>query len=333
MKLLLKNEDDLNANLPFNTGADWLFLKSYMQEAQDEFLNPVISEAEFELLEESIASAEIGNVEFKELEKRAKKALSLLGYLKALPHMNINIRQGGFTVNADDRTQPASQSRVNELRDQLGRSAQLHLDNVISYLDEKSDVFTQYRDSGIPQRRFANFINQAPEWNKSVQHKLGEWLIDQIRPTLDTVEEMLIRPIISDAFFDDLRNKIKNREDVSAYSKAIGMIQRIVANQSLSDLLVLNSVDLTPSQGVFLVWREQNTTSRSRATAFSEKEQMSKMLLDVSSQWQTKLKQELDSNPSLYTLYAASDLYNSTGVIQPEASSEGGIYPGFGLHV
>lgn len=332
MELLIKNETDLSQILPQNSSVDFQFVKPFLQDAQDEFLSKVVGETQLETLQASIDAAEIDDALMVELAAKCKPPVAYLGLIKALPHMNVNMHQGGFTVNTDDNTQPASQWRVNELRDQLGRAAQLKLDELIVFLDKNADTFIDYRDSGIPQKRFANFINTSEQWNKSVQHNLGPWMIDAIRPTMESIEEMVIRPILCSDFFDELKALIKSRSDVAAFQTAIDIIQRIVACRTLAELTVLGSIDITPSQGVFMVWREENARNSSKPATQNDREQVAKRLEATASKWQTRLKEELNANPDTYTTFAASDCANSTNVKQPAApTSGGGIFPGIGI--
>jgi hypothetical protein len=330
-ELIINSEAEYRKHIPANVALDYNVIETFLPIAQHEWIEPVVGTALLEDILSKRSDALILDETHLQLQNYMQAPLAYIVSIEAIPHLNVNARAGGFTVNVSDGASVASKWRVNELKDSLGKMAQRALDKLVEFLDTNRDSFTDYKGSEQEKSRFANFINTSKDWNKSVQMRLGAWMLDHIRPTMSLVEERVIPGIICDELYADLKEKIADRSNLGDYAPLLPLIQPVVANYTAVELIGLGTINIE-SDGVYVKWSDgDDALSQKRAANDNERSTAGLNFERQGAQAIELLKKELVKNIDKYPLYAESSCYTAGVSRKIEASQNGGIFPGLGV--
>lgn len=309
--------------------AEMDLLNPIMDSAQEEYIIPVVSRDQFTDLLEKIDDGSTLSTAEEELRDHIKRVVANATILEWIPIGNINIQQGGFTVNQNESTRPASQYRVEELKESLWNRLQTSLDLLIKFVDDNEDDLGAYLLSDERTEAYSHFINQSEELATHVSVKVNRWLLRAMRPVLTRIEQYKIKAILSEDLFDEMIDKISTRESLGVYAPILPLVQRALAHLAFSESIEELGVQIGNS-GAYIGFIRNNNDPRQTTPVDGVKLlrmiENNRRLGEVAME---KLKLHLLENASSYPLYEASAEYTDTPITNEiDPADTGTVFPG-----
>lgn len=172
-------------------------------------------------------------------------ALSRFTFFLAAPHLNLHIGESGFGVVESSNIAPASENRVNKFMASLEQLAWDNMEEMIRFLEEKKDDYPLWVSSSAFTLETKNLINSATLFNKFVDIDQSRLTFHRLRQTLTNVEQMYVKPMISEAQFDVFVEKIRDNEPFDEIEKAaLTHLQAFVANKAAHLALQRETLDV-----------------------------------------------------------------------------------------
>lgn len=331
MKLIRSQDEFVKALSIPSVSVDFDLVESQFAVVIENYIEKVIGQPMLDALLEKLRDVETLDDNWQGLLDRIQRPLALLAYLRAVPMLDVNARSGGFTVNTDDNSAPASKARVREFKKALWIHAQESMNSLITYLDAKRDQFTAYKDSAAEKRRFRNLVNVYADWSDSVLHQAGDWVIDHIRPTITEHEERL-REVICDDLFNFLQAKIVARsndfvESGKDYAPLLPIMRRFICNATMASLVEKNAIMVSGSRAYVMFEESGDADFVSRPADIVNRDSFRLEYKNSAGAALKMLRKKLLAGD--YPLWSQSPCAQSSETLKP--SSTNGIFPSFGV--
>lgn len=331
MKLIRSQEEFVRALSISSVSADFGLIESQLDAVVENFIEPVIGTPMLEAIQTKIKEVEELDDNWQGLLDRLQRPLAMIAYLRAVPLMDVNARSGGFTVNTDENSAPASKARVREFKKALWIQSQEAMNSLIGYLDKKRDEFTEYKDSAAEKRRFRNLVNVYGDWSDSVLHQAGDWVIDHMRPTI-TIHEEKIREVICDQLFDFFQAKITARnsdftENGKNYAPLLPIIRRYICNATMASLVEQNSIVVTGSRAYVMLEEQDDANVTTRPADIVNRDSYRLEYKNSAGAALKMLRKKLVAGD--YPLWSESPCAQASETLKPQSTN--GIFPAFGV--
>lgn len=124
--------------------------------------------------------------------------------------LSVRMSDSGFTVDSKpDNYVPASDKKIEVLRNDLRQRGYSLLAKVIEFLEKEIDTFSEWKTSYYYQRQNKNFIRSARQFQDigSVNINYDIFVFDSLLPTMTLIEERFICERMGDELFERLREK------------------------------------------------------------------------------------------------------------------------------
>jgi Family of unknown function (DUF6712) len=301
----IKNHLSINLNTKFEN------LKPVLNRVEEKYIQDILGDTEYTSLESAYQSLSLSAEQTKLLEK-CQDALANLTYLYYASTADINVSDIGFTVQSTEQLAPASQWRVENFKSDIARDGYNGLEVLLKFLWANDTDYPDWKASTNNKEYRQFFINTATEFTR--YYNIGRYfqLFTELRSTIRHMERLYIRPVISEAYFDELKAEIL-ADTVSADNDLIldEFIKPALANLSIAHGAKGLAIDIT-SAGIFEHSKSDRgnimvTTSASGgrlASALTEANILGKTYLN-------RLRKYLNENASAskYATYFNSDKY------------------------
>lgn len=200
----LKKYVKINANLPFDT------VSPFLAAAEQLVLDVYIGEPLMLRLQDE------GNLSFREkkLAKMLCMAQAPLALKIGISELSVRMSDAGFTVEKNnDYFVPASDSKIQALREELEKRGMQHLDKALCYIEKNPDDFALWSESTYFKRRHLSFLRDARQFQNigMVNIEYDRFVFDELQPTILMIEERFI----SDLFPADIFRKLKVDADTT----------------------------------------------------------------------------------------------------------------------
>lgn len=219
-----------------NTLAVW---QPYLDEAEETFIKPVIGETLIAELDEYIE----GSTEDAELEallEKVRKPLVLYALYLGADEMAISVSAAGIQVVTTETHKPAAQYQVQNLKESWMRRAHVAMDVLLSYLEENKTTFTSY-DSHYNDY----FLRSAAEFQEHQDIRSSRRVYIQLLPIIKSIEKKYIRPTLSEAYFNELKEALQGSTALSEDDQAIvDLIGPALAHLAMARALQEISIDI-----------------------------------------------------------------------------------------
>lgn len=155
----------------------------------------------------------------------------LWAYKTVIPHLDLVLTENGFGVVNNQNVSPASMQRVNTLRLQVQNSLEDTIDDLLDYLRGNASWVDTYTAKEVFRSMVWNAKKQMFYFGQPNSHRAQ---MDELRPKINDAEVKL-KHCISEEFFDELCNAVKNRTATAAQDTCIHYIMMVIASDATDD--------------------------------------------------------------------------------------------------
>ncbi len=319
MSNLFTNLSHFTDYLPGESNLSLAVLNPRVEDVVGKYIVPVMSESLYETVTADLDSETAIEEPTKGLIKRMRKAAVHLTMAVGAPDFNVRASNGGFTVGEGERVNIASAERVRQYVETRSNDAQYAMDDLIAYLDKHASdtVFIGYLGSAEQRAQYVNFVNDTATMHKYLVTRPGRWVFEQLRTTIEYVEQKYVLPVLCDDLFAHLKNIIAERTkgedgnlDFGVYMPLMRHIERAVSHYALAYGLNELGLKVTADGGVYRsFYKNANEPNQSSAPTETSGNKQYEFNMKMGGEALSSLKAELMKNATNYPLYAESDCY------------------------
>ncbi len=157
--------------------------------------------------------------------------------LLAIPNLDLNISEGGFTVNSTSSQSPASRERVLALQASLESQGWDLIETLLRFLEENINSYASWETSDAYTLAIRNLVNSATDFDKIYPIAQSRLLFNQYRSIMDDVDMLLIKRTISTEMFGALMDEIKTGSLTEENKKILPFLQRAEVFAAVSENL------------------------------------------------------------------------------------------------
>lgn len=202
--------------------ASWL---PFVGPATEKYIRQVLGDVLLAALEVDYIT-DNHNAELAALLPYVQAPLAKFTLLLAVPNLDLNISEGGFTVRSTPQQAPASRERVIALQESLEKQGWDAIETLLRFLEENVDDYSTWEASDAYTMAIRNLVNSAREFDKIYNIGQSRILFNRFRNNLDDVDLLIIKRAISAAMFDALMTEIKAGSISTANQKILPLLQR-----------------------------------------------------------------------------------------------------------
>ncbi len=207
MKLLFKNIDEVRQYISVDVSQDLRTLAPYIITAEKK-LQAIIGDTLLEKLRENLWATE-KIARFDALLPKVLSPLANYAYLDAVPQLSLTVGDMGIGVTVSQNIEPAAKWRLDEFSASLQKLGDEGLEELIKFLENNKDTYTEWLESPAYSFNKSLFINNAGEFNEVTKGNISRLQFLNIRQDVSLYEEQTIKPTISEPLFNFIKEKIK----------------------------------------------------------------------------------------------------------------------------
>jgi hypothetical protein len=316
--MLFKTIDEVREYISVNISSDIETLKPYIRLAESEFIKPVIGKVLLKSLQDYYDSEASGSSEIELWDELlAKVQLPLINYAYNLyvPIGQVQVSDAGIHITSNDTKKTAFQWQVEKVEKAWLNTAHNFMEDLLEFLDENKDTFTDWSGSAEYDAAHSLFINSAKEFNEEFFINKSRRLFVHLIPIIKSVEKKFVYPTLGKDYYDELKDLIlgEGSGDISDDDQVIiDKIKPAVAHITISRAISELGVEILPD-GIFEAAVIQNGSMESQRTAATaeNKNELRGQLLDEGQSELREVQMYLDANASetKYATYFGSDKY------------------------
>lgn len=307
---LILQEADFKAKVPVYNSLTWSLLAAAAEDAQEDYLKPILGETEYDNLETAAASVPYTGATLALYDKLKRPLAHMTAYL-AVPDLDLNITTHGLVVRKDENTAPASQARVLNFRLSQLQKAMSGFDKLLTWLEANKATYTDWAAGEGYTELKQGFVNTTAQFNEYVEINKSRYLFMRLRPFRTKIERTELKGVLGSALYDEIKAQIV-ADTLNADNQALmEMIREGVSCRAITQGIV--GLNLQVNEQGWLVHGIQESTSMNMKRP-TDPDQIDAMV----TQWNKDadrafgaLRGHLNENASAtkYAVYYASDLY------------------------
>jgi hypothetical protein len=324
MNLIIKTIEEINVALPVPLSMNFDALKPSVRTLQKKWLEVLVSKAELDHWITLINGAESIPALKQEAIDLARASMAPLILRESADVLNINMVQGGFTVNKSEKTDVASANRVLLLKEQLTINAQDGFSQLIDLLEAYPATFDKYRDSEERRERKKLFVNTLKAFNTGLPGmEINHFIYHKMRSVIEVTESRYLIKALGWDLFAELKTNISTSQSLGVYAPILPYIQRAIPSLVLADCLDTLNLKVD-ERGVYMsVIRNANEPQQ---TEKGEVSVVESKLRKYASERMEDLVQHLTENSNSYPLFANSETFTNRAVERIGANNKGAYY-------
>lgn len=283
-------------------------LQSFIDQAIDDKIVGAIGKPMLSELLKAKTAGIVPDSTMSQLLNLAQKACAHFAMANYTPFGSVLLSDAGAHVHSDTNLRPASDAKLDALRNQALVDGYAALEDLVGFLEEHLSVFPIYAKSDAHRANTQLFINSSKEFNTYMPVRTTAQLFVHVRSEIGHTERDTIEPLLGDDLMADLRSKISGSKPLSNEDKKLlKHIKRVVAPLSLAATIPYGCIRISTNG---LCQLAENTALESPA----ETSRMQQVMLHLTTRGEREL-QELRS--FLDKKHAASPSYNGKEVTKP----------------
>lgn len=193
--------------------------------------------------------------------------------LAQIPFMDARFSSGGgITVKSNSDEAPASQARVQAIKNRVWAMAYEGLDFMIGYLVANEASFPSYDGSAeaiIKRSRILNRTEEAQRWVPLISNR---WLFHRMTPIIDRISDGKVKAALTEAVYDDILDKIQTEAVENPYTATVTpLLQQALSHLAIADGLVELGIHVLP-EGIVTFGTTIGTSSDAAAAKLKDKE-------------------------------------------------------------
>lgn len=287
-------------------------IEGYLQDAMDTFIVDKLSADMLTKLQADV-TANSTDADHLALLHLVKKAQANFAYLLYASDGTIIITDSGFLQMEESGQKSAYQWQVREFKEARKSRGWHSLNQMLTLLMRKRDVYTQFSNSPEYQELTSTMLVTLSEANKIRQMADMETLW-AIRPAMHQVIDDVIKSNTTDALFSSLLTKYKGTTALSSQeSSAISKIQKALLHTALHVGSLEINFELTANG--LRVPGYQHTGPNSNTNLPADRQDYFNLREDAKKKGQAAVKElrkylDATSSAAIFSEYFSSDLYN-----------------------
>ncbi len=223
---MIKTVQDLQKYIKVNKSLPFEVIEPFIQHVKAVILVEYFG---IELLSE-LEDEEVGfSPKQKKLIKYIDSATAPFALMLGASELSVRMSDSGFTVDKKENHVPASDKKIEALRNDLRLRGYQLLSVALDYVEKNIENFSSWTSSIYYQRQNKNFIRNAKEFQDVGAVNIGydRFVFDSFLPTMTLIEERYILENIGMDLFDSLK---ENADTVTGEKKLLLLyIRRFVA--------------------------------------------------------------------------------------------------------
>ncbi len=228
------------------------YLPAVVIKADITALDDMFNIAEDELVED-ILSLELYNRLLEEKDEdrnlliQCERVISISGFLRAIPDLDLILTQSGFAVHNSESMVPASTARVKSLTSGLQERLDSATDTLIRFLLSSEKYQDVWRNSSQFEKitaglitnysEFKDFAQYSPAFAQTYPRNYSEF--KRLYSSFNIALLGDIASYLSSDFCNEIIEKLRDRETLSLHEKyVVGLLKYAICAMSLGDLQV-----------------------------------------------------------------------------------------------
>jgi len=209
-KKIIDTIEEVKQFVPSNLTSDFDVISTYIDQAELDYVKPIIGEDLIELLEVYKTSGQEGTSPVTDkLMKLVRRVMSNFAYYIAIPMLDVIASDNGFIVVTSQNEAPASKARVENLRKGLQSLGYRSQESLLQYLEDNEDSFPEWKTSDAYTRQTEFLINSAKELQLYIDINTSRLKFISLKPLIRNAEEMFIRQAISVDLYERIKEEIE----------------------------------------------------------------------------------------------------------------------------
>ena len=311
---LITSISEIQAYVNISKNYNIATLQPFIDLAEQEYIEPLISQEFYQELVTANAGNPTGNV--LKVINLVKGALANYAMFEAAPHINTHVSELGIQQSFSDEydsSRPATNQAANKLEQSYQRNGYRFADKVLQFLEANHSDFQTWVESDAFTLTRENFINSKSEYQKFIYQVNSLKTYQALKPHVKNAELQYIEPVLGTTLFDALKAAIVAEINgptpiTQVNADVIEKIKPVVAYYSMLEALSFLPLEIK-GNGLYIIETPNSSSSRSssdyrRTEAIRiEIEKKGKFYLE-------KLKNFMQENADTYPDYKSeSDSY------------------------
>lgn len=136
---------------------------------------------------------------------------SLLDYI---PEGQLDISENGIRITTTDNKKQAFDWQIKKLENKYRSTAERNLEALLQLLNQSIDSFPEWTTSDAYVANKGHFVNSAIEFSQYLNIGKSHLVFLDLLPSINYIEDFYIRSVLGDDFYNELKERIKDGEDV-----------------------------------------------------------------------------------------------------------------------
>jgi hypothetical protein len=244
---IIENADQIKQhNSAIEAGIELVNLQSFINDAIDNRIIPAIGLAQFDdIVANKSATAYLRAVHLVQA--------AIVGFMIAdyTDNGSVTINSVGVMVSRSEKTAPASDKKLMQLRKSNLRKGYASLEMLINFLEDNIETFLDYKVSDAHKKNRSLFINQTLEFQDAgIQLNDNYQLYKSIRVHQANAEETFICPTLGKTISELLYSKILANTLTADQKTLIKKIQKPLAAFTMAEAIRMKAVSID-ADGIF----------------------------------------------------------------------------------
>lgn len=250
--MLIKNIETIRDIVQTTASVDWDALKSSIEDAENEFIIPVIGQELYDELdlEYNKISPDLSVEQLLAL-KKIQKPLAYFSMMLWMPEGMIKVNGDGIHVSVNENLKTAWGTLTDKLEFKYLNSGFKAIDSLLEFLELHAGDYEAWTESSAYTVFKSSFIKDAKLFTSIYSIGNSRRVFIRIKPEMVKVEDFFIKPNLGIAYFNELKSAILS-DNLSIDDKiTLDYIQKAVAYFTAGKSLENGLVEVGPD-GIFI---------------------------------------------------------------------------------
>lgn len=235
--MLINKHEDIKKYTELNTGVKFPSITPSIDFAEQAHIIPLIGKSLYNKLNTEYNANTTSGIYIKVLEA-VQRALANLAAANYVPFADVQMSDAGITNASSSDQKAAFKYQVQNMQQAFLQRGLSYLDSLLALLDENVSTISEWSGSDEFKKYRSLFIQNGTQFKAHYSNtQYPRQLYMQLLSTMEHVEEFTIKPIISDAIFNALKNKLQSTTPnlTAEETELLRIIQKAVVFISLHD--------------------------------------------------------------------------------------------------
>jgi hypothetical protein len=320
--MLFRTGKELMEYIPYNTSDSLTRIKPDLHRAEIQYIKTYLGNQLYNNLVTAYSSLTstqtIDDLQppYKALAPYVQRALANLAATSNTIVALLDISQTGIKISKEEGAATPWQWQIEDLKAKFYDDGFWALENLLEFLEENVTDYADWKTSPAYTLNKKRFINSAGDFNIYYTISDNRMTFFALLPIIDRVEELIIKPNITPALYNELKTAIAENALNSDEEALIDFIKPAVACHTISRALTELQLQVSANGILVKLYKAMNNNSRENVKATDNAIANAKTeAYNNGEAWVKKLRAYLDENASAtkYVSYYNSTLYQAPG--------------------